>query len=172
MHCTTDDPALPLSRVCSKSRVCTLPTDIWCSKAGGCQGPKRLPGSEAGVNYEQGWAKPQGCRACCEVTPSRHRAGQETSADRRDGHTKVQGHGRGDFNYMESYNIPTQRQWFFCRALCMCALNAGPFCRRTVRSAVPASKTALVGYDLWEAIEAFSFQTRTVQWEVKTLYVV
>ena len=52
---------------CYKSRVCTLPTDIWCSKAGGCQGPKRLPGSEAGVNYEQGWAKPQGCRACCEA---------------------------------------------------------------------------------------------------------
>ena len=53
---------------CSKSRVCTLPTDIWCSRPEGCTGEKRLPGSEAGVNYDGGWNKPQGCVSCCEVS--------------------------------------------------------------------------------------------------------
>ena len=56
---------------CYKSRVCTLPNDICCTRSGGCSGPKRLPGSEAGVNYEGGWNKPQGCSSCCEANGQR-----------------------------------------------------------------------------------------------------
>jgi len=58
MHCYID----------SARHVCYLPSEIWCTKGpDACAMPKRKPGSEAGVNYKDGWSLPQGCSSTCEV---------------------------------------------------------------------------------------------------------
>ena len=53
----------------SKKKVCYLPSMIYCKYGPDrCEQPKRLPGSEAGVNYKAGWALPIGCISTCAVS--------------------------------------------------------------------------------------------------------